>query len=312
MDVPSHVGWRRLLKKGRGAGGPVRPGAGFPGQARSCCFVVERGAAGARVPGRGAAGRGVRAGVIRWWGWGPGVAGAGGVVGSRVARLTAAVRVLGQALFGGPRWRADAGPRLVATWATVRSTFGRVVLFSLRRALSSAQSRRAWRSSWSCGVRFRFRPVFRGGAPGAQRAAAAGGAEVDPAGAGDRAGGPRRAGRGPGGVVDGEVAGAEPALDQLPRRLGLDDRGIPGGRDHRAQVPGPVGRVAVPGQRPRRRRPAGRGARRGARRVVSPPGSGPCPPCGRARPARARRPGTGRPPRRRSSPGRRPWSGPHR
>src|SRR5215217_7464109 len=76
-----------------------------------------------------------------------------------------------------------------------------------------------------------------GGAAGAERAAAAGGAEADLAAAGDRTGVSGRAGRGPGGFIDGELVDGESARDRRTDRPRLDDRFVSGG----GQVPGAVG-----------------------------------------------------------------------
>ena len=65
-------------------------------------------------------------------------------------------------------------------------------------------------------------PARLRGAAGAQRAAAAGGAEGGPAAAADRAGHPVRAGRGAGGVVDGEVVDGEPARHGRAHGCGFD------------------------------------------------------------------------------------------
>ena len=92
--------------------------------------------------------------------------------------------------------------------------------------------------------------VFGGGAPLAQRAVPAGGPEDDGVLGGDVPGDPGRAGHGPGGRIDGEVIGGEAALDGGQQRPGLDHRLVPGLGDRGAQVPGAVGRIAVPGKLP--------------------------------------------------------------
>src|SRR6266851_10284854 len=88
--------------------------------------------------------------------------------------------------------------------------------------------------------------VLAGGAAGAQRAAAACGAEGDIAAGGDRPGDAGRAGHGVRGLIDGEVIEGEPALDRRLERPGLDHRRVPGLPDRRAQVPGAVSGIAVP------------------------------------------------------------------
>src|SRR5207342_393821 len=49
-------------------------------------------------------------------------------------------------------------------------------------------------------------------------------------------------------LVNGEVIDGEPARYRDPQRLGLDHRPVPGPLDRIPQVPGPVGRVRVPGR----------------------------------------------------------------
>ena len=91
--------------------------------------------------------------------------------------------------------------------------------------------------------------VFGGGAPLTQRAAPAGGTEDDMAARGDRPGDAGRAGDQPGLLIDGEVVHGEAVLDGRLDRLGLDHRLVTGAADRITQLTGPVGRVAVPGQR---------------------------------------------------------------
>jgi len=89
-------------------------------------------------------------------------------------------------------------------------------------------------------------PLFSGGAPGAQRAAAAGHAEDNAAVGGDTPGHAGRAGHRPGALIDSEVISGEPACHGCLDRPGLDHRGVPGLADLRAQVPAAVGGIAVP------------------------------------------------------------------
>src|SRR6266542_675446 len=85
-----------------------------------------------------------------------------------------------------------------------------------------------------------------GGAPSTQWAVAAQGAERGDAGGADRPGVAGRAGDRLVVFVHGEVIDGEPALDRGLQRLGLDPRLVSGVLDRAAQIPGAVGRVAVP------------------------------------------------------------------
>ena len=124
--------------------------------------------------------------------------------------------------------------------------------------------------------------VFGGGAPLAQRAVPAGGPEDDGVLGGELPGDPGRAGHGPRGRIDGEVIAGEAAGDGGQERPGLDHRPVPGCGDRRAQVPGAVGRIAVPGSWPparhgdrhRRRRRLPRTPRRPRRQSSRPGGPG--------------------------------------
>src|SRR5437667_8503444 len=246
MWMPRSCTWKRLLKKGFGGGWT---GAAWAGS-RAGAVVLFRGgagAAGARVPGcraRELSGGG---------GGGPGAAGAGEVVaeqggqvdgggaglepgfvlgGAAVAELEAAAAAGGD-LGDGPLDVRPGGAVVLAQGAV----FGPVAAGGAQQLVAGVDVDQA--------------AGLGGGAAGAQRAAAAGRAEAGDAAGRDGAGEAGRASHGAGLVVDGEVSGGEPAGHGGGlERLGLDDRGVPGGRDHRAQFPGPVGRVGVPGQRP--------------------------------------------------------------
>ncbi len=169
---------------------------------------------------------------------------------SRLRRFTAAVRRLSQAWFlagsavaeleaasppGGDLGDGplDAGPVRHVVLAQPRAG-GPVRTGGAQQAIVLVQVQRA--------------AVLGGGAPLAQRAAAAGSPEDDRVLGGDVPGDPGRAGHGPGGCAGGEVIGGEPARDGGQQRPGLDHRLVPGRRDSGAQVPGAVGRIAVPGR----------------------------------------------------------------
>src|SRR5437762_3738975 len=85
--------------------------------------------------------------------------------------------------------------------------------------------------------------VLGGGAAAPQRAAAAGDAEDHPTVASHCAGDAVRAGDGTGGLVHGEVVGAEPALDSRPQGCGFDDCGVAGVAERSAGLAGAVGVV---------------------------------------------------------------------
>src|SRR5258705_12352964 len=76
------------------------------------------------------------------------------------------------------------------------------------------------------GADFEFLAFAAAGASGAQRAVRTASAEGGKSGAADRAGQPVGAGRGAGGVVDGEVIDVEPARDDPGHRCGLDPIGV--------------------------------------------------------------------------------------
>src|SRR6266516_2020776 len=94
-------------------------------------------------------------------------------------------------------------------------------------------------------VQVKGAPVSGGRAPLAQRAGAAGGAEDDRAPGGDGAGDGGWAGHGAGVLIDGEVAGGEPALNSRLERPGLDDQLVPGSGEGGPQVAGTVGGITV-------------------------------------------------------------------
>src|SRR5215467_7666316 len=85
--------------------------------------------------------------------------------------------------------------------------------------------------------------VFGVGASGAQRAAAAGGAEDSVVGAGQCAGDPGGAGDGSGLFVEGEVVNGEPAGHGRAQRGGFDDGGVPGGGQGGAGIATAIGAV---------------------------------------------------------------------
>src|SRR5207342_1118237 len=87
--------------------------------------------------------------------------------------------------------------------------------------------------------------VFGGGAPLAQRAAGARGAEGDGPALAHRADLPGGAGDGALLLVDGEVIEGEPAVHGRAQRLRLDDGGVPGVAVGGAGLPAAVGRVSV-------------------------------------------------------------------
>src|SRR6266545_2701004 len=92
--------------------------------------------------------------------------------------------------------------------------------------------------------------VAAAGAANAQRAVGAGGGELRPTRRADGAGYPVRAGRGAGGVVDGEVIDGEPtARHRFPTRCGLDPVGVATAAQLVAELSGAVGRIGQHGHR---------------------------------------------------------------